>query len=105
VKLLRGLGELMMPIDLEKKNLEMHVELQALRDQTSNEAVAAIEKKIEELVLAHKELKQLVDDMKEDRNNQLIRWGTAIIVTLFSALGLLFLRILVPALLSKTPGQ
>lgn len=91
-----------MPIDLEKKNLEMHVELQALRDTTTNDALDEIEKKIEEIILAQKELKRLVDDMKDDRNNQLIRWGTAIIVTLFSALGLLFLKILVPAILSKS---
>ena len=94
-----------MPTDLEKKNLEMHVELSALRDQTHSEALETIEKKISELVEAHKELKELVDDMKDERTYQLIKWGTAIIVTLFSALGLLFLKILVPALLSKPPGQ
>jgi hypothetical protein len=93
-----------MPIDLEKKNLEMHVELQALRDQTHNDALEAIEKKVEELVAAHKELKQLVDDMKEDRNNQLIKWGTAIIVALFSALGALLLKVIVPIIMAK-PSQ
>lgn len=91
-----------MPIDLEKKNLEMHVELQALRDQATNESIEAIEKKIEEVIQAHKELKQLVDDMKEQRNNQLINWGIAIIVALFGALSALFIKIIIPALMSKS---
>lgn len=91
--------------DLEKKSLEMHVELDAIRYETTKEAREELVKKIEELIIAHKELKKIVDDMKEDRNNQLIRWGTAIIVTLFSSLGLLFLRILVPIIMSKTSGQ
>jgi hypothetical protein len=92
-----------MPTDLEKRNLEMHVELQALRDQTTNDALQAIEKKIEDLVSSFKELKQMVDEMKDDRNDQLIKWGTAIIVTLLGALGALFLKIIIPALISKTP--
>ena len=92
-----------MPIELEKKNLEMHVELEALREETINDSLDAIEKKIEKIIEDHKELRQLLDDIKDDRANQLVKWGTAIIVTLFSALGLLFLKILVPAILSKAP--
>lgn len=80
----------------------MHVELQALRDQATNESIEAIEKKIEEVIQAHKELKQLVDDMKEQRNNQLINWGIAIIVALFGALSALFIKIIIPALMSKS---
>jgi hypothetical protein len=94
-----------MPVELEKRNLEMHVELEALREKTVDEALSALDEKIEDIVEGLKSLKQVVDDMKEDRNNQLIKWGTAIIVTLFSALGILFLRILIPAMLSKPPGQ
>ena len=90
-----------MPIELEKKNLEMHVELEALREKTTEDALATIEKKIENIINDYKAVKQIVDDMKEDRNNQLIKWGTAIIFALLSALGLLILRIVIPAALSK----
>jgi len=93
-----------MPIELEKKNLEMHVELEALREKTTEDALVAMEKKIENIIDDYKELKQLVDDMKEDRNSQLIKWGTAIIFALLSALGLLILRIIIPAVMSKTSG-
>ena len=90
-----------MPNELEKKNLEMHVELEALRDKTANDFLLVIEAKIKTLIEEIKELRELVDDMKDERTNQLIKWGTAIIGALFTALGLLILKILVPALLSK----
>ena len=93
-----------MPTEMEKKNLEVHVELSTLREQLQDDTFKTLEKKIEELVTTYKELKTLVDEIKDERTNQLIKWGTAIIVALFSALGMLFLKILVPALLSK-PSQ
>ena len=94
-----------MAIELEKKNLEMHVELEALREKTTDDALSAIEEKIANILTEFKELKQIVDNMKDDRNNQLIRWGTAIIVALLSALGLLIMRLIIPAVLTKGAGQ
>lgn len=99
-----------MPAELEKKSLEMHVEMDQLRQEVTDDRIdtlenttesklAAIEKKLEELVELQKELKKLVDDMKDDRNDQLIKWGTAIIVALFSALAAIFLKIIVPIII------
>lgn len=88
-----------MPIELEKKSLEMHVELDAMRQKSTDEALEEITKKIDELFELHKELKQMVDDMKDERNDQLIKWGTAIIVGLFSALSALLLKIIIPVIM------
>lgn len=91
--------------DLEKRNLEAHVEMEILREKSTAETLKNLEEKIEDLVEKHKELRALVDDIKDSRNNQLIKWGTAIIISLFSALGMIFLRIIIPAIISKTGGQ
>ena len=90
-----------MPVELEKQNLEMHVELQALRDKAVNESLDLIEDKIKNLVAELKELRELLDDMKDDRNHQLLKWGTAIIAALFSALGMLIIKLLAPLFLGK----
>ena len=83
-----------MAAESEKRNLELHVELGALRDKEINKALENIENKIEKIVRAHQELVDALNHIKEQRNNQLTKWGTAIIATLFSALGMLFLKIL-----------
>ena len=102
----------MAPVNLEKTNLEIHVEMSKLRDTRMQEDINESKKE-------HAELKKLITDltdklssdikevandlavMKEDRNNQLIKWGTAIILSLISALGLIGLRIILPAILAK----
>ncbi|VVC05567.1 Uncharacterised protein [uncultured archaeon] len=87
--------------DLEKKNLEVHVEKQELRDQAINEALLDIERKIVDLVEANKELKKMIDEDRENRSNQLIKWGAAIIAALVSALGMLFIRLIMPSLIGR----
>lgn len=46
-----------------------------------------------------------VADMKEDRNKQLINWGTAIIATLISSIALLIVRVILPLLTAKIPNH
>jgi cell division protein FtsB len=105
-----------MPLELEKKSLAMHVEFDAMRqkatdeeiekqEKTTEDALHAIQSKIDELFAAQKELKALIDEMKEDRNEQLIKWGTAIIVALFSALCGLLLKILLPLVMKLSSGH
>lgn len=106
----------MTPLESEKKNLEMHVELQALRDEAVRAQLEDLQNKIETLIKSTDQLREMLDEVKEDlrtsieeikdeRNNQLIKWGSAIIVTLVSALGLLFLRVILPLILGKPAGQ
>ena len=94
----------MTPIETEKKNLEMHVELQAMRDTAILAEIEDLHSKITDLTESVKELKQLVDDLKDGRNNQLIKWGSAIIVTLISAIGLILLKVVFPMIIGKVAG-
>lgn len=95
----------MTPVELEKKNLEMHVELGALRDQAIKDDIHDLKAKIEALEKMVADLKEVVEEMKDDRNSQLIKWGSAIILTLISALGMIFLRVFIPMLMNKPPAQ
>ena len=65
--------------DAERKSLEVHVELSELRDKTRKEAYESLENKVKELTIALQDIKDLLADMKDERNKQLIKWGTAII--------------------------
>jgi predicted nucleic acid-binding Zn-ribbon protein len=87
--------------DIEKKNLEAHVELcaeryKSLEDKLDNldQRVSAIEKKIDSKMQAIEskvedkfgEIKKAIIDFQEKRNTQLIGWGVSIISTLISIL-------------------
>jgi hypothetical protein len=92
-----------MPVtELEKKSLEMHVELAALREKTLKDSLDALDKKISDINTMHQELKQLVDGMKDKRNDQLLKWGATIIIGLFSALSALLIKIILPIILKST---
>jgi hypothetical protein len=88
------------PTDIEKKNLEAHVELCAERYKNLDEKLGTVEKKVfdvekklelkmaaVELVLD--EIKKLIQNTQQKRNNQLISWGVGIITTLVSAISFL----------------
>jgi predicted nucleic acid-binding Zn-ribbon protein len=87
--------------EIEKKNLEAHVELcaeryKSLEDKLDNldQRVSAIEKKIDskmqmiETKVEDKfsEIKRTIIDLQEKRNTQIIGWGVSIIGTLISIL-------------------
>lgn len=109
----------MSTIDAEKKSLETHVELSELRDKARKESIDALDEKIDDVEIARKEamaalekkisdledslqeLRDLINEIKDERYKQLIKWGTAVIATLVSALGLLILKILIPIIMSK----
>ncbi len=86
--------------DIEKKNLEAHVELCAERYKSLDgkldsveRRVTQVEKKLDmkmhavETVLD--EIKGMIVSMQQKRNNQLISWGVGIITTLVSIIGFL----------------
>lgn len=90
-----------MAIESEKKNLEMHVELDALRATAIIQDITQLKEAIQNILDSMQELEKKIEDMQTDRNNQLIKLGGAIIVTLVSALGMLVLRVIFPMLMSK----
>lgn len=86
--------------EIEKKNLEAHVELCAERYKnldnkldTVEERVSTIERKLElkmaSVETALVEIKEMIVKTQDKRNNQLIRWGIGIISTLVSVVGFL----------------
>ena len=90
-----------MAIESEKKNLDMHVELDALRATAIIQDITQLKEAIQNILDSMQELEKKIEDMQTDRNNQLIKLGGAIIVTLVSALGMLVLRVIFPMLMSK----
>lgn len=86
--------------DIEKKNLEAHVELCAERYKnldnkldTVERRVTNVEKKLDMKMYAVEtildEIKEMIGAMQQKRNNQLISWGVGIITTLLSIIGFL----------------
>jgi hypothetical protein len=91
----------MTPIDSEKKNLEMHVELSALREEAIHEVLDDHNEQLKELKESDEKLNSRINTVEENRNNQLIRWGMAIIVALLTTLGAIILKVLIPLFLGK----
>lgn len=86
--------------DIEKKNLEAHVELCAERYKnldnkldTVERRVTDVEKKLDAKMRSVEdvldEIKKMIVAMQQKRNNQLISWGVGIITTLLSIIGFL----------------
>lgn len=86
--------------EIEKKNLEAHVELCAERYKsldnkldTVEQRVSGVEKKLELKMIAVEtalvEIKDLIAKKQDQRNNQLIKWGIGIIGSLLSVCGFL----------------
>lgn len=80
--------------EIEKKSLEAHVELCAERYRHLETKLETVENKIIDLGNLIKELHDMISDLKDKRENQLIGWGTAIIVMLVAALGWFFVHFL-----------
>ena len=72
--------------DIEKKNLEAHVELCAERYRHLETKLETVEDKIGGLDRVIREVHDMLASMKDRRNNQLITWGIGIIAALVAAL-------------------
>ena len=86
--------------DIEKKNLEAHVELCAERYKSLDGKLDSVERRVTEVErkldtkmnaveAALDEIKRMIVSMQQKRNNQLISWGIGIITTLVSIIGFL----------------
>lgn len=75
--------------DIEKKNLEAHVELCAERYRYLEEKLETLENKIENTNSVIREVHDMVQEMSQKRNDQLINWGIAIIGSLAVIIGYL----------------
>ena len=68
--------------DIEKKNLETHVELCAQRYKFLEQKLETVEQKVPGLETVIREVHDMVQAMAEKRNDQIIGWGMGIIGTL-----------------------
>jgi len=86
--------------DIEKKNLEAHVELCAERYKSLDGKLDSVERRVTDVErkldtkmnaveAALDEIKRMIISMQQKRNNQLISWGIGIITTLLTIIGFL----------------
>ena len=70
----------MEPTDIERKNLETHVELCAQRYKFLEQKLTGLESVI-------REVHDMIASIKDKRNDQLIGWGVGVIVSLLGIIG------------------
>ena len=75
------------PTDIEKKNLEAHVELCAERYRFLEEKLETVETKISDVNRAVDGISIMMNQMMNKRNDQILNWGMAVIGTLIAILG------------------
>jgi hypothetical protein len=75
--------------DIEKKNLEAHVELCAVRYKFIEEKLDAVDDQLVKLATAIGDVKTMMQHMSEKRNTQLISWGLGIMALKVSIIGYL----------------
>ena len=68
--------------EIEKKNLETHVELCAQRYMFLEQKLESVEKKVSDLEIVLREVHDLVADHREQRTSQLINWGIGIMTVM-----------------------
>mgnify|MGYP003347706588 CR=1 FL=1 len=80
--------------DIEKTNLEAHTELCAERYDNLKQQLSVIHDRMDSMESSVDEIKNLMKDLSETRQNQLLGWGAAVIATLVGAVGFLVWHII-----------
>lgn len=83
--------------NIEKNNLEAHVELCAERYDYLHDKLETLDGRMDTIENTLTELKKLVTDMHNQRQGQLINWGIAIIGTLITAVAFLVYNLITNA--------
>lgn len=71
--------------DIEKKSLEAHVELCAERYRFLENKLETVESTVSSMNEMVADIRSMMDEMVNKRNDQLIKWGTAIIGSLVAS--------------------
>jgi hypothetical protein len=77
--------------NIEKHNLEAHVELCAERYRSLDQNLLTVENKITGVELMIREVHDMVQNMAEKRNDQMINWGIGIGSSLLAMIGYLLI--------------
>jgi len=80
-------GSLMQPTELEKKNLETHVDLCAARFRFLEEKMGVVEEKVDDLESLTKEIHKCVIQSNEKRSDLQLKWAGTIIAVLLAVSG------------------
>lgn len=80
--------------ELEKESLEAHVDLCGERYNALIRDLKSLGNRMDKFELTLTELRDMLIQMKSDRNKQLISWGTALIGALTAACGTLLFMLL-----------
>lgn len=80
-------GSLMQPTELEKKNLETHVDLCAARYRFLEEKMSVVEEKVDDLENLTKEIHKCVIQSNEKRSDLQLKWAGTIIAVLLAVSG------------------
>jgi predicted nucleic acid-binding Zn-ribbon protein len=75
--------------EIEKKSLEAHVELCAERYRFLENKLSALDDKISSVGSVIREVHDKVDQMSNKRNDQIMTWAGAVIVSLVGIIGYL----------------
>ena len=81
--------------DIEKKNLEAHVELCAERYRHLETKLEIVEQKITGLDRVIREVHDMVQNMAEKRTDQIMGWGMGIIGALVAIVGYLLITFVI----------
>ena len=73
--------------EIEKENLEAHVELCAERYEALETKLDQVEEKVSKLEGVVHEIKDMIISMNDKRNQQLIKWGMSAIGALLATVG------------------
>ena len=73
--------------DIEKENLEAHVELCSERYKALHDKFDAVNKRLDKQEVMLSEIRSAVINNDQSRNKQLMTWGGSLITLLISAVG------------------
>jgi len=78
--------------DIEKKSLEAHVELCAERYRFLENKLETVESTVSAMNVMVADIRDMMDEVVNKRNDQIIKWGTAIIGVLVASVGYLLMH-------------
>ena len=84
--LLNGAQLMSQPTDIEKKNLEAHVEICAVRYSNLETKLSNLEHRMDKLEIYLVGIKESLEDKMEDRSKAVMGWTISILGILLSAL-------------------
>ena len=81
--------------DIEKKSLEAHVELCAERYRFLENKLETVESTISSMNVMVSDIRSMMNEVVDKRNDQIIKWGTAVIGVLVASVVYLLMNFVI----------